>query len=83
MKMKAEYDFSKAIKNPYYNASSQISMSLSQETLKYFKDLAKSKGVSFEEIIAALNSAKPTSTISFLKHKLLPVNKLYKNSNFN
>ena len=27
-------------------------MSLSQETLKYFKDLAKSKGVSFEEIIA-------------------------------
>lgn len=52
MKMKAEYDFSKAIKNPYYNASNQISMSLSQETLKYFKDLAKSKGVSFEEIIA-------------------------------
>lgn len=39
--------------------------------------------LSFEEIIADLNSANPTSAISFLKHKLLPVNKIYKNSNFN
>lgn len=39
--------------------------------------------LSFEEIIADLNSAKPTSAISFLKHKLMPVNKLYKYSNFN
>lgn len=39
--------------------------------------------LSFEEIIADSNSANPTSDISFLRHKLLPVNKLYKNSNFN
>lgn len=39
--------------------------------------------LSFEEIMADLNSANPTSAISFLKHKLLPVNKLYKYSNFN
>ena len=39
--------------------------------------------LSFEEIIADLNTANPTFAISFLKHKLLPVNKLYKNSNFN
>lgn len=39
--------------------------------------------LSFEEIISDLNSANPTSAISFLKHKLLSVNKLYKNSNFN
>ena len=39
--------------------------------------------LSFEEIMADLNSANPTSALSFLKHELLPVNKLYKNSNFN
>ena len=39
--------------------------------------------LSFEEIIADLNSANIISANSFLKHKFLSVNKIYKYSNFN
>lgn len=45
--------------------------------------LMLSRRLSFEEIIADLNSANIISANSFLKHKFLSVNKIYKYSNFN
>ena len=40
--MKKEYDFSKAIKNPYIDKQlkKQISMNINADTIEYFKNMA-------------------------------------------
>ena len=86
------WGFSSAGRAPALHAGGQEFESPNLHHLKQLEQLkSEPKGsflmlsihLSFEEIIADLNSANPTSAISFLKHKLLPVNKIYKYSNFN
>lgn len=51
--MKNEYDFSKAIKNPYVDKTlkRQITINLNGKTIDYFKDMANRKGVSYQTLI--------------------------------
>ena len=45
--MKKEYDFSKAIKNPYIDQG----LNLNAKVLDYFKDMAEKKGVPYQILI--------------------------------
>lgn len=49
--MKAEYDFSNGIRNPYIQSGDQISLNINENALEYFKNLAKSKGVGVDVLI--------------------------------
>ncbi len=51
--MKKEYDFSNAIPNPYLdkNLKKQVSMNINTNTIEYFKNLAKKKGVPYQTLI--------------------------------
>ena len=51
--MKKEYDFSKAIKNPYIDKQlkKQISMNINADTIEYFKNMANKKGVPYQTLI--------------------------------
>ena len=52
--MRKEYDFSKmkGRKNPYAsNLKKQITIRLGSETIKYFKDLAKETGLTYQNLI--------------------------------
>lgn len=51
--MKKEYDFSKAIKNPYIDKDikKQITIKLNNSTIEYFKAMAQKKGVSYQMLI--------------------------------
>lgn len=51
--MKKEYDFSKAIKNPYIDREmkKQISIKLNTSTIEYFKEMANKKGVPYQVLI--------------------------------
>ena len=51
--MKKEYDFSKAIKNPYIDREmkKQISIKLNASTIEYFKEMANKKGVPYQVLI--------------------------------
>ncbi len=50
--MRKEYDFSKAIKNPYTKIlKKQITIRLDEETIKYFKNLATDTGLSYQNLI--------------------------------
>ncbi len=51
--MKKEYDFSNAVKNPYYDKDikKQISINVSKKTIDYFKKMAQSKGVPYQILI--------------------------------
>ena len=51
--MKKEYDFSKAIKNPYIDKQlkNQISMNINADTIEYFKNMANKKGVPYQTLI--------------------------------
>ena len=51
--MKKEYDFSKAIKNPYIDQGlkKQITINLNAKVLDYFKDMAEKKGVPYQILI--------------------------------
>ena len=51
--MKKEYDFSNAIKNPYYDKSlkKQISININADTIEYFKQMSKTKGVPYQVLI--------------------------------
>lgn len=51
--MKKEYDFSKAIKNPYVDKElkKQISININSSTIDYFKTLATEKGVPYQTLI--------------------------------
>ncbi len=50
--MKAEYDFSKAKKNPYAKKlKKQITIRLEEPTIEYFKDLAAEMDVPYQTLI--------------------------------
>lgn len=51
--MKAEYDFSKAIRTPYVDKQlkKQISININSETIEYFKNMANEKGVPYQTLI--------------------------------
>ena len=50
--MKKEYDFSNAKKNPYAERlKQQITIKLNQDTIQYFKDLAKQTGLPYQTLI--------------------------------
>jgi len=51
-KVKNEYDFSNAQKNPYANrVKQQITINLNQSTIQYFKDLADKTGLPYQTLI--------------------------------
>ena len=51
--MKKEYDFSKAIKNPYINGSKkQINITISNDVLDYFKNMAVETGIPYQNLIS-------------------------------
>ena len=50
--MKEEYDFSKAIKNPYAKKlKKQITINIDEEAIEYFKALANETGISYQNLI--------------------------------
>lgn len=51
--MKKEYDFSKAVRNPYVDKDlkKQITIKLNSATVDYFKEMSKRKGVSYQVLI--------------------------------
>jgi len=50
--MRQEYDFSRAAKNPYtHMLKRQITIRLDEETIAYFKGLAREAGVPYQTLI--------------------------------
>ena len=50
--MRSNYDFSKAMKNPYVRQlKKQITIRLDTDTIRYFKRLATQTGVSYQTLI--------------------------------
>jgi predicted DNA binding CopG/RHH family protein len=50
--MRKEYDFSKAVKNPYIKIlKKQITIRLEVETIEYFKSLSKENGIPYQTLI--------------------------------
>ena len=65
--MRAHYDFSKSIKNPYFDQiKQQITLSLDEETLNYFKTLSEKNGIPYQNLIHLylLDCAKQHKTLS-------------------
>ena len=51
-KMQKTYDFSNAIKNPYYSKlKQQITIRLDEKVIEYFKNMAEESGMSYQNII--------------------------------
>lgn len=66
--MRKEYDFSKAVKNPYAKKlKKQVTINLSEEVITYFKDLSKETGISYQNLINLylLNCAKEHKKLVF------------------
>ena len=68
-KMKAEYDFSGSIKNPYVKKlKKQITIRLENDTINYFKNLATETDIPYQKLInlflndCAINKKKPNIT---------------------
>ena len=52
--MRAEYDFSNAIRNPYTsNDMKQITLNLDTNTLNYFNDIASKTGIPYQILICS------------------------------
>ena len=50
--MRAEYDFSKAIKNPYAaQLKRQITIRLDEDSISYFKSISKNVGIPYQSLI--------------------------------
>ena len=50
--MKAEYDFSNAIKNPYTKKlKKQITINIDSDTIEYFKNQADISGIPYQTLI--------------------------------
>ena len=50
--MKEEYDFSKAVKNPYAKMiKQQVTINLEADTVSYFKDMSKQCGIPYQTLI--------------------------------
>ena len=51
-KMRDEYDFSNAVKNPYAKRlKKQITINIDAETVDYFKSMAASSGIPYQTLI--------------------------------
>jgi len=52
IKMRKEYDFSKAQKNPYARRlKRQVTLRMDEGTISYFKNLAQENGVPYQTLI--------------------------------
>jgi predicted DNA binding CopG/RHH family protein len=67
MKMKKEYDFSKARKNPYAaKLKRQVTIRMDEATINYFKELAEETGIPYQTLInlylrdCAVSKKKPS-----------------------
>ncbi len=50
--MKAEYDFSDSIKNPYVKKlKKQVTIRLEEEVISYFRELAEETGIPYQSLI--------------------------------
>ena len=50
--MRREYDFSKAVKNPYAKKlKQQVTIRLDKDTIHYFKNLSDNLGVPYQNLI--------------------------------
>jgi predicted DNA binding CopG/RHH family protein len=50
--MRAEYDFSKGVKNPYANQlKKQITIRLDEESISYFKSISADVGIPYQSLI--------------------------------
>lgn len=50
--MKKRYDFSQSKPNPYLKkAKRQVTIRLDEDTIDYFKDMAKSAGIPYQNLI--------------------------------
>lgn len=50
--MREEYDFSKAVKNPYAkHMKRQVTLDLSVDTVDYFKSMAMDSGIPYQTLI--------------------------------
>jgi len=50
--MRAEYDFSKAVKNPYAaQLKKQITIRLDEESISYFKSISEEVGIPYQSLI--------------------------------
>lgn len=50
--MRAEYDFSKAVKNPYAaQLKKQITIRLDEESINYFKAISTDVGIPYQSLI--------------------------------
>ena len=50
--MRAEYDFSKAVKNPYaVQLKKQITIRLDEESISYFKVISEEVGIPYQSLI--------------------------------
>ena len=50
--MRAEYDFSKAVKNPYAaQLKKQITIRLDEESISYFKSISENVGIPYQSLI--------------------------------
>lgn len=51
-KMKAEYNFSNAVKNPYAKKlKKQITINIDGDTIEYFKGQSKNSGIPYQTLI--------------------------------
>ncbi len=56
--MKKEYDFSNSIKNPYARMlKKQITIRIDEDTILYFKKIAKAQGMPYQSLINSYLSA--------------------------
>jgi predicted DNA binding CopG/RHH family protein len=67
MKMKKEYDFSKAKRNPYAaKLKRQVTIRMDEATINYFKELAEETGIPYQTLInlylrdCAVSKKKPS-----------------------
>ena len=50
--MRTEYDFSKAVKNPYASQlKKQITIRLDEESINYFKSISEDVGIPYQSLI--------------------------------
>ena len=50
--MRAEYDFSKSVKNPYAaQLKKQITIRLDQDSISYFKSISENVGIPYQSLI--------------------------------
>lgn len=51
IEMREEYDFSKAVKNPYVSKKKQVTINLDENVIEYFKKLSEGQGIPYQTLI--------------------------------